>query len=176
MAVETVKFASENTLKAVVSESKKYSKKVSAVTVTTDTTTDVNATIYKFTQNGEEIASIKVDSDIAGSDMEEITAEEVEDMFKEDVVLNFSDTNIIVEAKGKQLTTSDTVKEGWVLTISAPAANPADATKNLTAIVVNGVSLTSLVDNEDNTRKIGTYTVTSVDEKTGVGITITYSA
>ncbi len=168
---ESVKFVSENTLKAVVSESKKYSKKVSALTVTTDTTTDKNAAIYNFTQNGEKVWSVKVDT---GSDMEEITADEVADMFKEDIMLTFNAAVITVTAKGKPLAASDNVKEGWILTISAPAANPTDSSASLTSITVNGTAVTPLTDNEDNTKKIASYTVVTADEKDGITIAAVY--
>lgn len=230
MATQKTKFASEATVKAVASESKNYAKKVSAITVTVDTTTDVKATIYNFTQNGAKIGSIKVDKEnfvdevtvveIAkdtvinpsnpgtedspnyleegkylkitfkdankstiyvktseiGADMsmEEITAEEVADMFKEDISLTFDAAAITVEAKGAELTSSDKVKEGWVLTISAPTTNPADSSTPLTSITVNGVAVTPLADSEDNTKKVASYTATTANEKDGIAIAAVY--
>lgn len=170
MAVETVKFASENTLKAVVSESKKYSKKVSAVTVTTDTTTDANAIIYKFTQNGEEVGSVKVDKENFNADMQEITADEVIDMFKEDIILTVEATGkhlVITNNKGLSLNNGDIIKEGWILTLTAPITNPDNNSESINVIIVNGSAI-SITDTEDGTGKTGTYIVTTEDEKKGI--------
>ncbi len=108
------------------------------------------------------------------TDYVEITAEEVADMFKDDISLTFDTSVITVEAKGAELTDSDKVKEGWILTISAPATNPTDNSVALTSITVNGTAVALLTDNEDNTRKTASYTAVTADEKNGITIAAVY--